>query len=97
VTDRLFRPGEVAQHETGLAGARSCCKPIARQLARRRDWPGSEDFELLGARAIDGDRANKMGGRPWVDDRAVQTGMLFVLRVESPGACCRPRWDAARA
>jgi hypothetical protein len=63
----------------------------------RRAWPGSEYFELLGERAMDGDRTNKIGGRPQVDDRAALAGMRFVLRLESPGACCRPRWDAARA
>jgi hypothetical protein len=46
---------------------------------------------------MDGGRTNKIGGRPQVDDRAVLAGMQFVLRLESPGACCRPTWDVARA
>ena len=36
------------------------------------------------------------GGRPRIDDRAVLTGILFVLKSGiPPGRCCLRRWAAA--
>lgn len=36
-------------------------------------------------------RAHSKGGRPWVDDRAVLTGILFVLRSGVPWRMLRHR------
>jgi transposase len=38
------------------------------------------------------------GGRPWIDDRAVLGGIIYVLRAGVPGGCSRPRsWAGAAA
>jgi transposase len=39
------------------------------------------------------------GGRPWIDDRAVLGGIIYVLRAGVPsGGCSRPRsWAVAAA
>jgi transposase len=31
------------------------------------------------------------GGRPWIEDRAVLGGIIYVLRAGVPGGCARPR------
>ena len=37
------------------------------------------------------------GGRPWIEDRAVLGGIIYVL-LGCPGGCCRPAsWAAAAA
>lgn len=36
------------------------------------------------------------GGRPWLDDRAVLTGIIFVLRSGIPGRCCPGKWDVVQ-
>jgi transposase len=41
-------------------------------------------------------RPHPNGGRPWIDDRAVLGGIIYVLRAGVPGGCCPPaNWAAA--
>jgi transposase len=35
-------------------------------------------------------RPHPKGGRPWIEDRAVLGGIIYVLRAGVPGGCCPP-------
>ena len=41
-------------------------------------------------------RPHPKGGRPWIEDRAVLGGIIYVLRAGCPGGCCQPAsWAVA--
>ncbi len=69
----------------------STTRTVAEQLLPDEVWTAIEP--LLPAK-----RPHPNGGRPWIEDRAVLGGIIYVLRTGCLGGCSRPvSWAAAAA